>query len=64
LASVLFTGDAEPYTITDHYMPIGANLAAGLIEPIIFGGRMILIRSEVFAAVGQPEHRKYHHSRL
>jgi hypothetical protein len=51
-ASVLFTGDVEPYTITAHYMPIGANLAAGLIEPIIFGGPMILIRSEVFASLG------------
>lgn len=51
-ASLLFTGEAEPYTTTAHYMPIGANLTAALIEPIILGGPMILIRSEVFAAVG------------
>lgn len=51
-ASVLFTGDREPYTTIAHYMPIGANLSAGLIEPIIFGGPMILIRREVFVAIG------------
>ncbi|HEY3840386.1 MAG TPA: glycosyltransferase [Bryobacteraceae bacterium] len=51
-ASVLFKGEAPPYTTTDHYMPIGANLVAGLIEPIVFGGPMILIRSEVFSAIG------------
>jgi hypothetical protein len=33
-------------------MPIGANLAAGLIEPIIFGGPMILVRRTVFEAIG------------
>jgi hypothetical protein len=33
-------------------MPIGANLVAGLIEPIVFGGPMILIRRKVFDAIG------------
>jgi glycosyltransferase involved in cell wall biosynthesis len=51
-ASVLFSGDEPPYTTTAKYMPIGANLAAGLIEPIIFGGPMILVRRKVFEAIG------------
>ncbi len=51
-ASVLFTGDEPPYTTTAKYMPIGANLVAGLIEPIIFGGPMILVRRKVFEAIG------------
>ena len=51
-ASVLFEGEEPPYTTTAHYMPIGANLVAGLIEPIIFGGPMILIKREVFEAIG------------
>lgn len=51
-ASVLFTGDEPPYITTAHYMPIGANLVAGLIEPIIFGGPMILIKRKVFEAIG------------
>ena len=51
-ASMLFSGDEPPYTTTAKYMPIGANLAAGLIEPIIFGGPMILVRRKVFEAIG------------
>jgi O-antigen biosynthesis protein len=51
-ASVLFSGDEPPYTTTAKYMPIGANLVAGLIEPIIFGGPMILVRRKVFEAIG------------
>jgi len=50
--SVLFSGDEPPYTTTAKYMPIGANLVAGLIEPIIFGGPMILVRRKVFEAIG------------
>lgn len=51
-ASVLFKGDHPPYTTTAHYMPLGANLVGGLIEPIIFGGPMILIKRKVFEAIG------------
>jgi O-antigen biosynthesis protein len=51
-ASVLFSGSQPPYTTTEKYMPIGANLVAGLIEPIIFGGPMILVRRKVFEAIG------------
>ncbi len=51
-ASLLFSGDQPPYKTIAHYMPIGANLAAGLIEPIIFGGPMILIRRTAFEAIG------------
>ena len=51
-ASLLFSGDEAPYTTVAKYMPIGANLVAGLIEPIIFGGPMILVRRKVFEAIG------------
>ena len=51
-ASVLFSGDQPPYSTTAKYMPIGANLVAGLIEPIIFGGPMILVRRKAFEAIG------------
>jgi len=51
-ASLLFTGDQPPYSTIAKYMPIGANLVAGLIEPIVFGGPMILIRRKVFDAIG------------
>ncbi len=57
-ASVLFSGDQPPYTTTAQYMPIGANLVAGLIEPIIFGGPMILIRRKVFEAIGGYHERR------
>lgn len=51
-ASILFSGDEPPFTTTAKYMPIGPNLVAGLIEPIIFGGPMILVRRKVFEAIG------------
>jgi O-antigen biosynthesis protein len=51
-ASLLFSGHQPPYRTTAKYMPIGANLVAGLMEPIIFGGPMILIRRKVFEAIG------------
>ncbi|MGP0073673.1 MAG: glycosyltransferase [Bryobacteraceae bacterium] len=51
-ASILFSGDEPPYTTSAKYMPIGPNLVAGLIEPIIFGGPMILVRRKVFEAIG------------
>ena len=49
--SMLFAGD-EPFRTTAKYMPLGANLVAGLIEPIIYGGPMILIRRTAFEAIG------------
>ena len=51
-ASTLFRGDEPPYETVAKYMPIGANLTAGLIEPIIFGGPVILVKRDVFEAVG------------
>ena len=51
-ASELFSGEGPEFTTIAHYMPIGANLVAGLIEPIIFGGPMILIRRRAFLAIG------------
>jgi glycosyltransferase involved in cell wall biosynthesis len=51
-ASILFSGDQPPYATVSRYMPIGPNLVAGLIEPIVFGGPMILVRRAAFEAVG------------
>jgi O-antigen biosynthesis protein len=50
--SLLFTGEEPPYRTIAKYMPLGANLVAGLIEPIIYGGPMILIRRTAFEAIG------------
>lgn len=56
-----FAGDDFPYDpetgqpiskINSTDMPLGANLAAGLVEPSVFGGHVILIRREVFEKVG------------
>jgi len=60
-ASCLFAGDGFPYDtetgelaapVFGYYMPLGANLAAGLFEPEVFGGPMILIRRKTFEALG------------
>ena len=60
-ASCLFAGDGLPYDtatgelaapVFGYYMPLGANLLAGLFEPEVFGGPMILIRRETFEALG------------
>ena len=59
--SILFAGDEFPYDpetgavtapIFAHYMPLGASLVAGVIDPAVFGGPVIMIRREVFEAVG------------
>jgi O-antigen biosynthesis protein len=50
--SVLFTGGEPPYRMIAKYMPLGASLVAGLIEPIIYGGPMILVRRSAFEAIG------------
>lgn len=50
--SVLFTGEEPPYRTIAKYMPLGASLVAGLIEPIIYGGPMILVRRSAFEAIG------------
>jgi glycosyltransferase involved in cell wall biosynthesis len=60
-ASCLFAGDEFPFDpetgelsagLFSYSMPLGANLVAALLDPAILGGPMILIRSEVFQAVG------------
>lgn len=60
-SSYLFVGDALPYDIATgkitapnfaQYIPLGANAIVGLIEPIIFGGPMLIVRRSVFMAVG------------
>ncbi len=50
--SLLFSGDEPPFPTVAHYMPLGMNLVAGLIEPVIFGGPMILVRRSAFEAIG------------
>jgi GT2 family glycosyltransferase len=60
-ASCLFAGDAFPYDketgeltapLFGYHMPLGPNLTAGLLEPEVFGGPMILIRRKTFEALG------------
>jgi len=59
--SYLFVGDNLPFSIETgeitappfaFYMPLGANLVAGLLEPIIFGSPMIIVRRRAFEAIG------------
>ena len=47
----LFEG-AEPSVTKARYLPLGPNLVSGLVDPIVFGPPMILIRREVFEALG------------
>ena len=56
-----FKGDGLPYdpktgemTIqpTNWCMPLGPSLLSGMIDPVVFGGHMILIRRAVFEAIG------------
>jgi O-antigen biosynthesis protein len=56
-----FSSDELPYDletgevtvdVSGYYVPLGASLVAGLIEPSVFGGPMILIRRQTFEAVG------------
>jgi glycosyltransferase involved in cell wall biosynthesis len=59
--SYLFVGEKLPYDIETgditappfaHYMPLGANLVAGLVEPMVFGSPMIIVRRTAFEAIG------------
>jgi GT2 family glycosyltransferase len=59
--SCLFAGDRLPYDPETgeltaprfgYYMPLGANLTVGLLEPEVFGIAMILIRRKTFEALG------------
>jgi O-antigen biosynthesis protein len=59
--SYSFAGDDFPYDrktgellveAFSYIMPLGAALVAGMMEPWVFGGPMIMIRREVFEAVG------------
>jgi len=56
-----FEGDEFPYDlktgevtvdVAGYYVPLGGSLVAGLIEPSVFGGPMILIKRQAFEAVG------------
>ncbi|MGA3204753.1 MAG: glycosyltransferase [Bryobacteraceae bacterium] len=44
----LFDGES----VKARYMPLGPNLIGGLIDPIVFGPPMIIIRRTVFNAIG------------
>lgn len=48
----LFAGEGAPERLLARYLPLGPNLVAGLIDPIVFGLPMILIRRSVFTALG------------
>jgi O-antigen biosynthesis protein len=42
----------EGESVRAHYMPLGPNLTGGLVDPIVFGPPMILIRRTVFESIG------------
>jgi glycosyltransferase involved in cell wall biosynthesis len=48
----LFEGNFPPSEIQARYIPLGPNLISGLVDPMVFGLPMILIRRSVFLAVG------------
>jgi glycosyltransferase involved in cell wall biosynthesis/GT2 family glycosyltransferase len=57
----LFAGDGFPYDlatgaptapIIGYYTPLGASIVAGLLDPIVFGGPMVIMRRQAFEAVG------------
>jgi len=59
--SILFAGDGFPYDVETgqvtapifgHYMPIGASVVAGILDPAVFGGPAILVRRKVFEEIG------------
>lgn len=61
LSAALMSGDdclitgglfLDGASVEAYYMPLGPNLATGLIDPIIFGPPTILIRRSVFEAIG------------
>ncbi|MBZ5601716.1 MAG: glycosyltransferase [Acidobacteriia bacterium] len=61
LSAALVSGDdcliaagcfIEGESVKARYMPLGPDLAGGLIDPIVFGPSMILIRRAVFQSVG------------
>lgn len=53
LSGGLLLKDNDPEQGTgDRYLPLGPNLVSGLVDPIVFGLPMILIRRRVFEALG------------
>ena len=48
----LFEGDGPPLDLLARYLPLGPSLVLGLLDPIVFGLPMILIRRSVFEALG------------
>ena len=48
----LFEGSGAPERPLARYMPLGPALVSGLLDPIVFGLSMILIRRSVFEALG------------
>lgn len=60
-ASSCFCGDGFPYDLdtgelntrpSGYSVPLGANLVMGLLEPAVLSGPMVLIRRQVFEAIG------------
>lgn len=58
---LLFEGEASPYDFESkamtakalaRYLPLGPDLVCGLLDPIVLGPSMILIRRSVFQAIG------------
>ncbi len=49
---LLFSSNGAPADFQARYMPLGPNLVSGLVDPIIFGLPMILVRRQAFDAVG------------
>jgi glycosyltransferase involved in cell wall biosynthesis len=56
-----FSGDRFPYDprtgevtaeVVNYLEPLGPSLLAGMVEPRVFGGSMIMIRRAVFEAIG------------
>lgn len=45
-------GEGDACDIEARYTPLGPSLVTGLVDPLVFGLSMILIRREVFVALG------------
>lgn len=48
---ILIAGDSDGQTLA-RYVTLGPDLVTGLVDPIVFGPPMILIRRDVFANIG------------
>jgi GT2 family glycosyltransferase len=59
--TLMFAGEGFPYDLETgelkaplyaHYMPLGPDAVAGLLEPSVFGSATVLIRREVLEKIG------------